>query len=228
MRDLQELVDENDSAWPLVQEWVSQATNPVEILPADQTRAGQVLTAVQVTTRSPIGAIVYASGGILFDHGWLRVLGCGHTRLTRTLASWNGLDAPNPRLPGALLIADDAVGGFFALNGGAFPSPPGRLHYFVPDTLDWEDMGKGYSDFLQWACAGDLSLFYGDWRWPGWEQEVGALHGDLGVSIYPFPWAAGPDIAQRSRAIVPIEELWGAQTDMRAQMMQERSNDIHD
>ena len=229
MRSLQELVNEDDSGWPLVAEWLTQATNPVEVLPADLTRAGQVLTAVQVTTRSPMGAIVCTSGGLLFDHGWLRILGSGHTRLPRTLSLWNKRASPDgTRFPGALLVADDAVGGFFALNGGAFTSPPGRVHYFAPDTLDREDTGKGYADFLQWACAGDLNTFYGSCRGAGSGQEVRTLSGDRGISIYPFLWAEGPDVSKRSRASVPLEELWGVEMDMRAQRMQKRSRAIHD
>ena len=39
--------------------------------------------------RSPLGAVVYETGGILVDGGWLRILGSGNARLTRTLPGWN-------------------------------------------------------------------------------------------------------------------------------------------
>src|SRR5262249_10892670 len=107
MRPVQELINADDSAWPLVQEWVAAAVRPVEVLPPSEARE-EALYQTQVTTRSPMGAVVYETGGILIDGGWLRVLGSGHSRLTRTLPGWNG-----ERADGYLLVADDVVGGFF-------------------------------------------------------------------------------------------------------------------
>lgn len=67
-----------------------------------------------------MGAIVYETGGLLIDHGWLRILGSGHARLPRSIASWNQgrtiFGDVDP--PGYLLVADDVVGGLFAINGG--------------------------------------------------------------------------------------------------------------
>jgi hypothetical protein len=66
LKSLQELINGEDPAWPLVQEWVAEATNPVEILlPPEQRTREEALLATQVTTRSPMGAIIYESGGIL-------------------------------------------------------------------------------------------------------------------------------------------------------------------
>lgn len=125
VRPLAELVDTADSAWPLVQDWIAHARNPVEVLPvADRRQAGQALLGTQVTTRSPMGAVVYESGGLLIDHGWLRVLGSGHPRLSRSLPAWN-----EGRSAGFLLIADDVLGGFFALNGGALGPDAGQVYY---------------------------------------------------------------------------------------------------
>ena len=89
MRPLSELIDTDDPAWPEVQEWIAGATNAVEVLPVNEADRDAALHAIQVTTRSPMGAIVFETGGLLIDHGWLRVLGSGHSRLPRSLASWN-------------------------------------------------------------------------------------------------------------------------------------------
>src|SRR5882724_4909241 len=121
LKTLQELINRDDPGWPLVQNWISEAANPVEILPPpDDTKREQSLVASQVTTRSSMGAIIYESGGILVDHGWLRILGSGHPRLPRSLPDWNFgrsyvIAGEQPRF---LLIADDVVGGFFAIDGG--------------------------------------------------------------------------------------------------------------
>lgn len=45
------------------------AKNPVEVLPVNGADRESALLALQVTTRSPMGAIVYETGGLLIDHG---------------------------------------------------------------------------------------------------------------------------------------------------------------
>src|SRR5688572_3475954 len=137
MRGLSELLNLEEPAWPMVQEWIAQATNAVEVLPASDPGRGEALVALQVTTRSPMGAIVYETGGLLVDHGWVRILGSGHARLPRSLPGWNlgrTMDGSG-RSPPFLLVADDAVGGFFAIDGGAFGGKPGAVSYYAPDAL---------------------------------------------------------------------------------------------
>jgi len=209
-RSLVDLVNTADPAMALVRGWLAEAKNHVEILACDPAAGAATLLALQVTTRSPMGALAYETGGILVDHGWLRILGAGSPKLPRSLASWNGLPGPieRHRLPGAILIADDAAGGFFALNGGGLPGQPGTVLYYAPDTLRWEPLELGYSDWLNWAFKGDLARFNASTRWSGWEAEVGALAGDRAVSFYPFLWAAGPSIGERHRSTVSLDELW--------------------
>jgi hypothetical protein len=208
-RSLEELVDRVDPAWPLVQGWVAQAKHPVELLSPAET-AGDSLVALQVTTRSPLGALIFHTGGVLVDHGWLRLLGSGHPRLPRSLPRWNfacGMvesDTPPP----AVLIADDVVGGFFALNGGRFAAEGRSVWYLAPDTLEWEDTEKGYSDFVYWSLVGDLDGFYGSHRWRGWQDDVAQVAGDAAFNFYPPLATAGGVIDQRYRAIVPLTELF--------------------
>jgi len=210
MRTLKELIDIKDPAWPLIQKWISEATNEVKILSANKHQAEKVLLDVQVTTKSPLGAIAYLTGGILFDNGWLRFLGSGHNELSRNISNWNQIDKTGKasKLEGCLLIADDVVGGFFAINGGLFEGETGEVFYLAPDTLEWESLEMGYSDFLYWACTGDLQQYYETFRWADWQQEVQTVNGSQGVLIYPHLWAEGDDINMRSRSIVSIEELW--------------------
>jgi hypothetical protein len=216
MRRLDELLEKQEPAWPLVQEWLREATSKVEVLPppADPVRA-EALVATQVTTRSPMGAVIYETGGLLIDHGWVRVLGSGHPRLPRSLPEWNkgrtSLGGPN--LPYYLLVADDVLGGFFALNGGQFEGKVGELWYAAPDTLEWEGLELTYTDFLQWCFAGDLARYYEGRRWPGWEEDVSRLPGNEGYSIVPPLWTEGPAIGERDRRAVPLAELYGLYVD---------------
>lgn len=167
MRSLTELIA-GDSAWPLVNEWLADAEHPVEVLAAGEDIAAEALLAVQVTTRSPMGAVILNSAGILVDSGWLRFLGSGgHPRLERSLPQWN-----EGRAEGFCICADDVAGGFFALNGGALGAQMGEVFYFAPDTLEWMALGIGYSDFFAWSLSERLEQFYVDLRWPGWREDV--------------------------------------------------------
>jgi hypothetical protein len=211
MKTLGELLDDSDPALPVVREWVANAARPVELLPPSADR-GELLVRTQVTTRSPMGAVVHETGGILVDHGWLRILGSGHPRLTRTLPGWN-----QDRGNGFYLVADDAVGGFFVINGGTLGTDPGNLYYFAPDSLEWEPLGFGYSVFLQWVFSEKYSQFSEGLRWLGWESAVAALSGDRCVMSYPPLWTKESANSPK-RFEVPVEETWGSQMDVAQQL----------
>jgi Protein of unknown function DUF2625 len=167
----------------------------------------RALAALQVTTRSPLGAVAAHTGGLLVDGGWLRVLGAGCARLPRAIDRWNGVGGA-PRFAGGLLVADDAAGGFFA-----WFREPRTVHYFAPDTLGWEDTGLGYGAWLEAMCTDTLARFYADLRWDGWEAEVPP---DRAAHFHPplFARAEGP----RSRKAVPVEEIWGLQQEWSRQL----------
>ena len=134
MRLVYELINEAEPGWTFVSQWIDSAKNKVEILSADADRAKDALYKIQVTTRSPMGAIVYMTGGILVDDGWIRILGSGNIKLTRSLPDWNlgkTFTAFGQAMP-SLLIADDVLGGFFLLNGGGLGQDVGKVYYFLP------------------------------------------------------------------------------------------------
>jgi hypothetical protein len=214
MRALSELIDRNEPAWPLVQQWISEASVPVEVLPTDAAAGDAALYATQVTTRSPMGAIAHNAAGIFIDHGWLRVLGAGkHPRIQRSLPEWN-----EGRSDRFYLVADDVVGGFFAINGGSLGKDLGNIYFYAPDSLRWEPCRFGYSLFLVWAMSDKLKEFYDSWRWEGWVAEVMELSGDQAVGIYPFLCAKGPPIKERHRGPVPVAEQWALQLDLQRQL----------
>ena len=211
MKQLHELVDLDEPGWLLVQQWLAKATNAVEVLPPPHdARRERALLDTQVTTRSPMGAVIYESGGILVDHGWLRVLGSGHPRLPRSLPAWNltrtMIEEEQP--PPFLLVADDVVGGFFAIDGGGLGFGRGEVCYFAPDILEWECTEMSYSEFLVWCFEGDLAKYYENVRWPGWQEQVREIQGDEAFGIYPFLWCEGPPIADRMRQTIPIAESY--------------------
>jgi hypothetical protein len=212
-RSLHELYAADEPAWPVVQSWIGAAKNHVEILAPDEAQREQVLLDTQVTLRSPMGAIIYHTGGLFVDHGWLRFLGSGNPKLSRSLPGWNRGrsrdEDGNSR--GFWLVADDVIGGFFALNGGAFQGPKTEVFYSAPDTLRWEHLaGIGYTEFLNWSFNSNLDKFYESLRWPGWEAEISSLMGDEVLSIYPPLFTReGKDIARCARRPCPISEIYG-------------------
>jgi hypothetical protein len=88
-RPLQEFLNVDEPAWPLIQSWLREATNAVEGLTPSAPARSEALVATQVTTRSPMGAVIYETCGLLVVHGWLRLLGSGHSHLPRSLPEWN-------------------------------------------------------------------------------------------------------------------------------------------
>lgn len=215
VRSLAELINRQEPGWDLVNDWVRKAKNKVQVLPKNAARADSALLAAQVTTRSPLGAIVYETGGILVDDGWLRILGSGSPALSRTLMGWN-----KGKQAGFLLVADDVMGGFYAINAGAFGQESlGKLYYFAPDNLHWEPTNKTYSEFLLFCFSGNLKSYYHNLRWNGWEQEISALSGDQGLACYPFLFSKeGKNVAKDKRAAVPIAELWSFGQDMQRKL----------
>lgn len=114
MRPVNELINTKEPGWDLVKQWIDSAKNKVVVLPVDTAKAKEALYNTQVTTRSPMGAIVYGTGGILVDNGWIRILGSGNKLLPRSLPNWNKGKTYQEfgQAPPFLLIADDAIGGF--------------------------------------------------------------------------------------------------------------------
>ena len=138
-----------------------------------------------------------------------------------TLATWNGLDGKNQGPRPFLVVAYDAIGGFFAINGGGLKGPPGHVFYFAPDTLEWADIGTGYTGFLQAALQGKLGQLYEGLRWSGWERDVAAASADQGYSFYP-PLFTREGKTGASRKLVPMTELWSFEMDMKRQLDEKR------
>jgi hypothetical protein len=222
MRPLEDLiVGGSDDAWNQVRAWQAASRRSVEILDCRRADGEAALLAAQVTTRSPMGALALHSGGILIDGGWLRFLGAGNERIGGGLREWNeslggaGLDPP---VGEALLVAYDALGGWFAINGGRWPDRLGAIRYLTPDATGWQSLDVGYSGLLEWSMSDDLDRFYEAQRWPTWQSEVGSLEPDEAISIYPPLGFEATPIADRSRRAVPARELWGLHQEIARQV----------
>jgi hypothetical protein len=210
LRTLEELIDRVDPAWPIVRSWIEEAHNPVEVLPPDLAVRDKALHSSQVTTHSALGAVIYETGGLLVDHGWVRVLGSGSARLPRAIHDWNfgrTYHGTGPA-PGFFLVADDAAGGFFALDGGALGEGRCDVYYHAPDTLEWEPLGMPYSSFLQWLFSSNLAEWSAELRWPGWREEIESMPGDRAILFYPFLFVSEGSPEKSRRRPVSLSELY--------------------
>lgn len=208
-RGLDQLINKEQPAWPMLQEWFREAGNPVEVLPPHQ-RRHQVLLETQVTTRSPLGAVIYESGGILVDNGWLRLLGSGHEKLSSLPDLNRSIGCDLSQGPPFLLIAFDALGGPFVLDGGGL-GRAGGVFYRGPESLQWADTELNYTEFLRFSLYGDLEAFYGELRWPGWQTDLVEQLGDCfdhGLLLDPPLNCDGPPVARRKRSVLPVVELF--------------------
>jgi len=221
MRTIEELINENDSGWSFVTEWIKSAKNKVEILPSDNQKAKAALFNTQVSTRSPMGSIVYETGGILIENGWIRILGSGSEKLKRSLPDWNlGKSVEEfGQHNSYLLVADDAIGGFFILNNGGLGKDLGKIYYFAPDNLEFEPLNLTYSEFLNFCFNNDLEDFYKSCRWKSWKEDVSKLNCDKVFNFFPFLWTKeGKDIENTSKKEIPIEEQYRLNLEFRKQL----------
>ena len=138
-----------------------------------------------------MGALAYGCDGIVIDGGWLRVLGFGCEQTKRGIYTFSLSKSFHEaeQMPSYLLVADDVLGGFFAVNGGVFGDKASNVFYYAPDSGGWEDMQLGYSQFLYWALCGDISKFYELYRWDGWREDVRNLSLDKAIfALPPLLW----------------------------------------
>ena len=212
MRTLHELINEREPAIQMIREWVDSAEVPCDLLPPSPDR-DEVLLSLQVTTSSPLGAVAYETGGVVVQNGWLRLIGSGHPRLPRRIDQWNA-----GRSNGLYLIADDAAGGFFAMNEGARDSDRGQVCYWAPDDLDWLDLQMEYTEFLRLCLSERINDFYEDLRWPSWEADVASLPGDRCFSFYPSLWTTEGSVISSHRTTIPASEAFDLKADIVRQL----------
>ena len=212
MKSLEQLVAREGSALPVLLDWARQPdANPIAVRPPDRDLAAETLVEMQVSTASPLGAVAYHTGGVSVHDGFLRVLGSDGDR---PLRDWN--HSAQTLEGGYVLVADDVLGGHFAMNHGGFKGPDGAMLYLPPDKLEWIDLDGDYGDFLAFAFTGDVSGFYADLGWSRWLSEDLPDWSET-WAFAPLPWTqAGADLTMLSRERVPAEAVWRAKREFMA------------
>lgn len=219
MRTLQELIDTNDSAWPMIKQWIAESPKQVTTLSKNtQEIANNALTALQLTTKSTLGALIYESGGLLIDNGWIKVLGGGHNDQMLDILTWNQGKTimDNNTNKGFIIVAFDVLGGYFCINSGALGKDIGKIYYFAPDTLDYEALEIGYSQLLNFFLTGRTEQFYQDFRWTNWQEQIASLQYNQVINFVPPLWTKeGKDIEQSAKKAVNVTEQFLLQSEFR-------------
>ena len=208
MQTLEQLSDSTKSAWNTIEQWIKQARNHCEVIKKDQSSAEREIFSMQMPTSSPMGAVIYETGGILIHQGWLRILGSGSFKLPRGLMDWNFSKAfsQSGEKPKYLLVADDVIGGYFAIKGGALGDNLGKIYYFSPKDMTWHDLNFSYTEFLLWALNGDIDAFYQGLFWDNWQEDVKRLDGNQMIVFTPeLSTDKQTEINQRQRSEINIE-----------------------
>ena len=200
-------------AWPQVSAALAESAVSIEILPVDPGTGESCLRSIGATVDSWLGAMALHTGGVLVDHGWLRVYGGGCT--ARKLPDLAGIN-PEPTDAPALLVGADILGGRYVIRGNdgddqPLPGAPGEVCYLGADTLRAEPLGWTYRDWLTLMVGGAIGDFYHDLRWPGWEADVPTVPLDRLLNLYPPVYAKDgrAQLATAERTPVPSAELYG-------------------
>ncbi|MBK8898046.1 MAG: DUF2625 family protein [Candidatus Competibacteraceae bacterium] len=160
----------------LIEDLITQietSKNNIEIIKND-CPDNILLNILQITDRSTLGTIIKFTNGILIKEKFLRLFGGNDSEWTDSIKKWNNIPGQEniDNIPsGCLFIGFDVVGGFFAINGGYFGQELGKVYYFAPDTLEWENLNMGYSDFISWCISGNVDKFYESFIWKNSEDN---------------------------------------------------------
>ncbi len=212
MKPLNVLIDEQGSGWFKITTMVSHAKNKVEILEKDSAHANAALYQSQLSTNTMLGSLIYNSGGILVDEGWIRILGSGCKRLDRSVPEWNKgkLSAERNDQPFYLLVADDVLGGLFAIKSEHIDEleTTGRVFYYGPNSLTWQSTGLSYSAFISFCFNGNLKEFYDGFRWKTWQEDLKNISCNQVVSCYPMLWTREGLQIKANRKLLAIQTQW--------------------
>lgn len=174
-KSMSELTASGGKGWQQLTAWMDSARNTMEVIEADTSCSAAALFSLQQNTKTMMGSVVYYSSGLLADSGWIRIFGSGCARNSVSLWQFNQdiQDTAGGAAPMQdLVIASDAIGGFFVLNKGGIGADKGRVYYLDPDSLWYEPLGYTYSEFIHFCLYGNMSRFYAGKRWTGWAEYV--------------------------------------------------------
>lgn len=201
MKPFEELINNDHFAFETLKEWLESAETDSELLPPSEANR-RILYKTQASTASLLGALAYETGGLLIDNGWLRILGSGSKKLPRTLVDLNCKDY------GYLIFADDAAGGFYAINQGSLGKDIGNIYFLAPDYNEWDPLEIELEVFIKLVLSEDIEEFYEGLRWSTWKTDIKELKANECFGFYPFLWTEQGDIEESQRKPMQVKEAF--------------------
>ena len=179
--------------WQIIEEMIKNSDKNIRILPYSKYAYYDVIGNFKLTEGTTIEAVMKNCGGIIVDDR-IRIYGSGEMNFA----------AINNEFPEfGTLVGEDILGGLFVMEDN------GNMAYFSPDSLLLEDMELNYSQFITWAVSGDTELFYSNYMWDGWKDDLAKIDLNEGILFHPFLWASADKADKRKRKIVPMSEIIG-------------------
>ncbi len=172
------------------------ATTKISLINPDEKAVAHLKEIYPFHKETFFGVVLSKTGGIVIDN-WIRIYGSGKYdfyRKNTSLSEW-----------GALIVAEDIVGGLFSLDGN------GIINYFAPDSLQWESLDIKYSQFIQWAMSKErVDKYYETFRWDGWEKDSAMLSSIQGIICIPPLWTKESKTGFLTKT-APMHEILGLQ-----------------
>lgn len=197
----------NNNLWQEIKNMINSYAKESVINLGEVKLGEEAIKILDITQKSALGSIILNTSGIVIDN-WIRILG-HDSKENRGILSYNLIkeDGIAKRIEKMLIVADDIIGGIFALNAGRFSEGVGDVWYFAPDTLEWESIDMKYSEFVAWTVQGNVDEFYSTMRWKAWKEDSKKVKFNEAILIYPFLWSNEIQLETADKKIVPVEEL---------------------
>ena len=212
VKPVEELLGAGNANWDRIMLMAERSKNKVQILPKDSARASYALMQSQLSTSTLLGSVINNSGGILVDDGWIRILGSGCGKLPRSVPEWNTgkINAMRNEDAFYLLVADDVMGGLFAIKAASKEEleTTGQVFYYGPNGLTWQPTGLSYASFFDFCFSGNTKDFYADFRWKGWQEDVKGIDCNSVISCYPMLWTREGLQLKANRKLLAIQSQW--------------------
>jgi hypothetical protein len=201
-----EIMTERD-LWEEVLEMLNTSNKKIQIYNGAENIGTVEIETMEIARNSVLGVVVLYTEGIYIDN-WIRVIG-QRGKHHNGIIEYNSeqMNGNSDFLRGTVVVAQDIVGGIFAINKSRFSEGQKKIWYFAPDTLEWECLDMNYAEYMAWLLQGDTDMFYDSMRWKGWEKDCKDVGFDKSFLIYPFLWSKECDLSTATKKIVPYTEL---------------------
>ena len=193
-----------DNIWSKIREMLCKSKYEMTIFEGTLENGEKECKKLNIPSDTVLASVVMNCNGIYIDN-WIRILGQGNEKRNGVFYYNTLID--DRCLDGMFIVANDVVGGIYAINISRFESEKSIIWYFAPDTLEWESLGMKYSDFVAWAAQGNINEFYESMRWDTWRSDCKKVELNTGYLIYPFLWAKECNKNTANKRIVLFDEL---------------------